>query len=160
MFNDPLGLCWGPSWVCSAASSIGGGIESIGVSIWNGAENVSQEVDHAVIDVASDAFYLPYWAALDANGAIHWGLGSLLGRAGCDIANVFGAALVPIQAVGLGGDAGLDWVKEHVLGLQGYTVGDEGNSNLKLFGDWPLGFLPWHHNFPGIDGNGTIDWWW
>ena len=91
--TDPLGLCW-PSWACPIENAITG---------------AAKEGAHLATDVVTDRFYLEYWGALDLNGAIHWGLGSVFGTVGCDLANVIGAPLVPLQAQGLGVDIAGDF---------------------------------------------------
>jgi RHS repeat-associated protein len=156
---DPLGLCW-PSWACGVEHALGGAASSASNFIGGAA----QEGAHLLVDAVTDPFYLSYWAALDTNGVIHSVLGHF-GRAGCDIANVIGAPLVPAQAIGLGVDVGGDWIKEHVLGVPDYTVGDEGIPNAYLLGSQvgPIARhigINWRHDFPGVHSNGHIDWWW
>jgi RHS repeat-associated protein len=160
--TDPLGLSKCGQWSLGGLIDCGAkGGNAAGSAVLSG----TKEAVHLGIDAITDPEYLAYWGTLDLNGAIHQGLGWAFGSVGCDLANVIGAPLLPIQAEGLGVDAGGDWLKEHVLGIPNYTVGDEGISNAYLFGSQvgpilqKLG-IDWRHNFPGIHQNGSIDWSW
>jgi hypothetical protein len=90
----------------------------------------------------------------------------MFGQAGCGIADAVGSLLVPTQAVGLGVDVGGDWIKQHVLGISRYRVGDERIANAYLLGSQAgpvarqLFGINWRHNFPGVGPSGHIDWWW
>jgi hypothetical protein len=159
---DPDGLdCGAFSFVCGAYDATSGAVKEVGHAVIGTAK----EQAHYAIDAETDIFYLGYWGALDLNGAIHWSLGRAFGSVGCDIANIIGAPLVPQQAIGLGADVAGDWVKEHVLGIPHYKVGDEGTPNAYLFGSQAGPLLShiginWRHDFPGVHTTGRIDWWW
>ena len=149
--DDPLGLGCGLTtpWDCI-----------------HGVVRVAKHGTQYLIDAVTDPNYLLYWGSLDLNGLNHWVLSSLFGAVGCQIADLQGAPLVILQAEGLGVDVEGDWLKEHVLGIPGYTVGDEGIPNAFLLGSQagPIAHsvfgINWRHDFPGVHSNGYIDWWW
>jgi hypothetical protein len=162
--SDPTGHCVSTPFGCIGPGPANGISGTVG-SIVNGVSGAAKEGAHLTIDAVTDPSYLEYWGGLDLNGAIHWGLGSAFVSVGCDIANVIGAPLVPFQAQGLGVDVAGDWLKQHVLGIPDYTVGDEGKPSAYLLGS-QLGPIAqklgvnWRHNLPGVHSNGSVDWWW
>jgi RHS repeat-associated protein len=155
--SDPSGL------LCVLGHNSDGSCRGSGVV--NAAVGAVKEGAHLADDAVTDPFYLMYWGSLDANGAIHWTLGHAFGQAGCHIADVVAAPLLPSQALGLGVDVAGDWFKEHVLHVPNYTVGDEGDPNAYLLGSQvgPLARhvgINWRHDFPGVHPDGHVDWRW
>jgi RHS repeat-associated protein len=155
--SDPTGL------FCVFGHNSDGSCRGSGVV--NAAVGAVKEGAHLADDAVTDPFYLMYWGSLDANGAIHWTLGHAFGQAGCHVADVVAAPLLPSQAIGLGIDVAGDWFKEHVLHVPNYTVGDEGDPNAYLLGSQvgPLARhigINWRHDFPGVHPDGHVDWRW
>lgn len=86
------------------------------------------------------------------------------GPAGAGIAATFdatlGLGLLGGEAIGLGGDVGLDWVKNKVLN-NGESCRDEGAVG-PVFGNGlkKRGIDPVETYLPGVRSNGSVDWEW
>jgi hypothetical protein len=119
------------------------------------------------IDAVSDPAFLPYWGSYEAANGIVKG-GCSIGTLSCGAAHVLALPFVPAEGLGLGVDAGGDWLKSRFL--PGYAgVGDEGKTNSDPWllgsqaGPWceKLFGTNWHvKSFPGIDKKGHIDFQW
>ena len=157
--SDPTGMvsCGGwLSWVPGCGTV---------TDVQNGISGTAKEGAHLAIDAVTDPFYLLYWGSFEGAAKLDK-FGCSLGEAACISAHVLSLSFVPGEAVGLGVDAGGDWLKSQFL--PGYPgVCDEGLQQPQwllgsqagpLFNDW-FGWN-WKVTFPGIHPNGKIDFQW
>ncbi len=155
--SDPSGLITCPSWVpgCGVVTDIQNGVSATG-----------KEVAHLAIDAVTDPFYLLYWGSFEGAAKLDK-FGCSLGEAGCVVAHILSLAFVQGEVVGIGVDAGGDWLKKSVLGLD-YPCGthDEGLPNQWLLGSQAGPKLSqwfgwnWKVTFPGIRPSGSFDFQW
>jgi hypothetical protein len=97
-------------------------------------------------------YYGSYYAAKGINEA-----GALLGAPGSVVSHVLAAPFALTEALGLGGDALIDWIKDHTVNNE--SICDEGIVGyVNPFHDW-LPFGPKEY-FPGIHRNGQVDFQW
>jgi hypothetical protein len=153
--SDPSGLVTCPSWLPGCG---------VVTDVQNAVSATTKEATHLAIDAVTDPFYLLYWGSFEGAAKLDQ-FGCSLGEAGCIAAHVLSLPLVPGEALGLGVDAGGDWLKSQFL--PNYPgVCDEGLPNQwllgsqagPLFNDW-FGWN-WKVTFPGIHPNGNVDFQW
>jgi RHS repeat-associated protein len=161
--SDPTGLCVSTPFGCIGPGPANGISGTVG-SILNGVSGAAKEGAHLTIDAVTDPAYLLYWGSFEGAAKLNK-FGCSLGEAGCIGAHLLSLPFVPGEAVGLGVDAGGDWLKQQFL--PNYPgVCDEGLPNQwllgsqagPLFNDW-FGW-DWKVTFPGIHPNGQIDFQW
>jgi RHS repeat-associated protein len=161
--SDPAGLCVSTPFGCIGPGPANGISGTVG-SILNGVSGAAKEGAHLTIDAVTDPAYLLYWGSFEGAAKLNK-FGCSLGEAGCIGAHLLSLPFVPGEAVGLGVDAGGDWLKQQFL--SNYPgVCDEGLPNQWLLGsqagpafnDW-FGW-DWKVTFPGIHPNGQIDFQW
>ncbi|MGD0748326.1 MAG: hypothetical protein ABSB68_11000 [Acidimicrobiales bacterium] len=106
--SDPTGLATCTGWL--------GWVPGCGVV--TDVQNAVAPAWRDVNDVPQDVDYLAYWGSYEAIKGIDQ-LGSHFGVAGCVIADIVSAPLVPIEGAGLLGDAGFNIAKGETIWQQG-----------------------------------------
>jgi RHS repeat-associated protein len=114
---------------------------------------------HAGLDVAAVPPYLLYYVSNQRAAGLN-SVGSQLGAPGSAVSHVLALPLVVPQALGLGTDAGIDWIKGQTVSNE--SICDEGKVGyINPLHQWLPGPLKGPQIYlPGIHANGSVDFQW
>jgi hypothetical protein len=151
--TDPTGMgCGIFQGLCDATNDVS--------DVVNTAVDAGKTVVHAGLDVVATLPYGVYYLNYQAAHGVNW-VGDQFGAPGHYISRaVSGVAFVPGEALGLGGDAAIDWLKGHTVNNE--TTCDEGmRGYINPFHAWLPGPLKGPQVYlPGIHPNGDVDFEW
>jgi hypothetical protein len=149
---DPMGLS-----TCGDFSL--GGVIDCGSKAGHGAGHVANATAHAALDVAATVPYGVYYVNHGIASGIN-SVGDQFGTSGRIVSHIVALPFAADEALGLGGDAAIDWVKGHTVNNE--KICDEG---LRGYINPLHGYLPGPLKgpqvyLPGIHPNGDVDFEW
>lgn len=111
------------------------------------------------LDVLTFLPFVGYYGSYEAAHGINW-VGDRLGTPGRVVSHVVALPLVIPEAVGLGVDVGIDWIKGHTVNHE--SICDEGKRGyVNPFHRWVPGPLKGPQTYlPGVHSDGSIDFEW
>jgi RHS repeat-associated protein len=132
-----------------------------GLSVLGSFESVGETLLHAGLDVAAVPPYAIYYGSYELARGIN-SLGREFGLPGEVASHLAALPLTELEALGLSGDALLDWIKGHTVNSE--SICDEGPGFVArlnpLHQYLPIPGEPAIQNPPGIHSNGEVDFEW
>jgi uncharacterized protein YukE len=145
-------LTWQIGAGLSAAEDVADRAVVLGARAVTRTDDMGRTALHYLLDVVAVPPYALYYFSYEGAYGINQ-LGSGFGTPGRVVSHIVAAPLVVPQVLGLGGDAGIDWVKGHTVNNE--SVRDEGQFGGILprfiLGGGPKTWLP------GLHPDGTVD---
>jgi RHS repeat-associated protein len=132
-----------------------------GLSVLGTLESAGETLIHAGLDVAAVPPYAVYYGSYEMARGIN-SLGKEFGLPGEVASHLAALPLTELEALGLSGDALIDWIKGHTVNSE--SICDEGPGFVArlnpLHQYLPIPGEPAIRNPPGIHSNGEVDFEW